>query len=73
MGQTRARRGEILHCLVVVVTEQYTQIYIFVAEGVKSNDTTLPLVELPGVDDSYPPQKKSFAMLRAMADYGLGR
>eukprot|EP00061_Rhincodon_typus_P004392 g22459.t1 len=28
----------------------------------------LPLVSLPGVDDSYPPQKKSFMMLKYMHD-----
>ncbi|XP_014273128.1 chondroitin sulfate synthase 1 isoform X2 [Halyomorpha halys] len=30
------------------------------------NDPLLPLVRLPGVDDSYPPQKKSFMMLQYM-------
>ena len=43
-------------------TKEHLQIYIFTAEGVKSNDTTLPLVELPAVDDSYPPQKKSILL-----------
>ncbi|XP_067873771.1 chondroitin sulfate synthase 1 [Heterodontus francisci] len=31
----------------------------------------LPLVALPGVDDSYPPQKKSFLMLKYMAERHL--
>ena len=30
------------------------------------NNPYLPLVRLPGVDDSYPPQKKSFLMLQYM-------
>lgn len=29
----------------------------------------VPLVALPGVDDSYPPQKKSFRMLKYMYDH----
>ena len=28
----------------------------------------LPLINLPSVDDSYPPQKKSFLMLKYMSD-----
>lgn len=31
----------------------------------------IPLVRLPGVDDSYPPQKKSFMMLKYMHDHFL--
>ncbi|XP_067010256.1 chondroitin sulfate synthase 1 [Anabrus simplex] len=38
---------------------------------VPANRTDLPLVPLKGVDDSYPPQKKSFLMLRYMwENYG---
>ncbi|XP_002730458.2 chondroitin sulfate synthase 3-like [Saccoglossus kowalevskii] len=33
-----------------------------------SSDRTLPLVSLPGVDDTYPPQKKAFLMLKYMHD-----
>jgi chondroitin sulfate synthase len=33
----------------------------------------LPLVSLPGVDDSYPPQKKSFMMLKFMHDNYLNK
>nr|XP_033784856.1 LOW QUALITY PROTEIN: chondroitin sulfate synthase 3 [Geotrypetes seraphini] len=33
----------------------------------------LPVVSLPGVDDSYPPQKKSFLMLKYMHDLYLER
>lgn len=32
------------------------------------NSEGLPLVSLPGVDDSYPPQRKSFMMLKYMHD-----
>uniref|UniRef100_A0A8C8RYA5 Hexosyltransferase n=1 Tax=Pelusios castaneus TaxID=367368 RepID=A0A8C8RYA5_9SAUR len=33
----------------------------------------LPVVALPGVDDAYPPQKKSFMMLKYMHDHYLDR
>lgn len=33
-----------------------------------SYDESIPLVALPGVDDTYPPQKKSFMMLQYMYD-----
>uniref|UniRef100_A0A7M4EUE7 Hexosyltransferase n=1 Tax=Crocodylus porosus TaxID=8502 RepID=A0A7M4EUE7_CROPO len=33
----------------------------------------LPVVALPGVDDSYPPQKKSFMMLKYMHDRYLDK
>ncbi|XP_007905570.1 chondroitin sulfate synthase 1 [Callorhinchus milii] len=33
----------------------------------------IPLIALPGVDDSYPPQKKSFMMLKYMHDHYLDR
>ncbi|XP_069811936.1 chondroitin sulfate synthase 3-like, partial [Dendropsophus ebraccatus] len=31
----------------------------------------LPVISLPGVDDSYPPQKKSFMMIKHMHDHHL--
>lgn len=34
-----------------------------------SYSTSIPLVPLPGIDDSYPPQRKSFAMLKYMHDH----
>lgn len=34
-----------------------------------SYDESMPLVALPGVDDTYPPQKKSFMMLQYMFDH----
>lgn len=42
------------------------KILFFSSEGSRSRD--LPLVALPGVDDAYPPQKKSFMMLKHMHD-----
>lgn len=46
------------------------QVQFFTSEG---SDTSLPLpvVPLPKVDDSYPPQKKSFMMLKYMHDHYL--
>lgn len=41
-------------------------ITFFSAEG--KSQTTLPVVSLPGVDDTYPPQKKVFRMLKYMHD-----
>ena len=42
-----------------------------VAPRVDDPNDKVPLVALPGVDDSYPPQKKSFLMLKYMHDrYG---
>lgn len=34
---------------------------------------TLPLVSLIGIDDSYPPQKKSFAMLKYIHDHYIDK
>ncbi len=44
------------------------RVLFFVAENTQSIHADMPLVRLKGVDDTYPPQKKSFAMLRWMAD-----
>lgn len=44
------------------------KVLFFVAEDTYSIHPDLPLVRLKGVDDAYPPQKKSFAMLRWMYD-----
>ena len=40
----------------------------FFSRSGSSSQYSLPLVSLPGVDDSYPPQKKSFMMLKFMHD-----
>lgn len=44
---------------------------IFSSEN--STSEYLPLVALRGIDDSYPPQKKSFAMLKYMHDHFIDR
>lgn len=45
------------------------KLWFFVAESTKSaHEDELPLIRLKGVDDVYPPQKKSFAMIRWMYD-----
>lgn len=48
------------------------KVEFFSSEG---SDTSLPIpiVPLPGVDDSYPPQKKSFMMLKYMHDHYLDK
>ncbi|KAH7695275.1 chondroitin disaccharide polymerase, partial [Aphelenchoides avenae] len=47
------------------------KVLFFVAENTVSVHEDMPLVRLRGVDDTYPPQKKSFAMLRWMYDNHL--
>lgn len=49
------------------------RVFFFVAEHTETAHPELPLIRLPGVDDSYPPQKKSFMMFRWMADHGLNQ
>lgn len=44
------------------------KVLFFVAEDTYSIYPEMPLIRLKGVDDSYPPQKKSFAMIRWMYD-----
>ncbi|KAJ1355751.1 hypothetical protein KIN20_013285 [Parelaphostrongylus tenuis] len=44
------------------------KVLFFVAENTVSTHPDLPLVRLKGVDDIYPPQKKSFAMVKWMAE-----
>lgn len=48
------------------------KVEFFSSEG---SDTSIPIpiVPLPGVDDSYPPQKKSFMMLKYMHDHYLDK
>ena len=47
------------------------KIAFFSSEG--SRSSSVPLVALSGVDDSYPPQKKSFTMLKYMHDHFIDR
>lgn len=44
------------------------KVLFFVAEHTESIHADLPLIRLKGVDDTYPPQKKSFAMVKWMAE-----
>jgi len=45
----------------------------FFSRSGSSSQFDIPLVSLPGVDDSYPPQKKSFMMLKFMHDNYLDK
>jgi chondroitin sulfate synthase len=45
----------------------------FFSRSGSSSAYDIPLVSLPGVDDSYPPQKKSFMMLKFMHDNYLDK
>nr|CDQ05631.1 BMA-SQV-5, isoform a [Brugia malayi] len=47
------------------------KLLFFVAEGTITIHTDMPIIRLKGVTDVYPPQKKSFAMLKWMADNHL--
>lgn len=38
-----------------------------------SHSTVLPVIALPGVDDRYPPQKKSFMMLYYMYEHFIDK
>lgn len=44
------------------------KVLFFVSESTVTEHKDLPVIRLKGVDDTYPPQKKSFAMLRWMYD-----
>ncbi|XP_055980330.1 chondroitin sulfate synthase 1 [Sorex fumeus] len=46
------------------------RVEFFSSEG-SDTSVPVPVVPLPGVDDAYPPQKKSFMMLRYMHDHYL--
>ena len=48
------------------------KVMFFSSEGSVSN-YGVPVVALPGVDDSYPPQKKSFMMLKYMHDHFIDK
>ncbi|VDN02638.1 unnamed protein product [Thelazia callipaeda] len=47
------------------------ELLFFVADGTVSVHSDMPLIPLKGVSDVYPPQKKSFVMLKWMADNHL--
>lgn len=46
---------------------------VFFSSAASRSRHDLPLVRLPGVDDSYPPQKKSFLMLKYIHDHYLDK
>uniref|UniRef100_A0A8C5RA84 Hexosyltransferase n=1 Tax=Laticauda laticaudata TaxID=8630 RepID=A0A8C5RA84_LATLA len=48
------------------------KVEFFSSEG-SDMSLPIPIVSLPGVDDSYPPQKKSFMMLKYMHDHYLDK
>ncbi|KAM3722034.1 Chondroitin sulfate synthase sqv-5 [Dirofilaria immitis] len=47
------------------------KLLFFVAEGTATIHSDMPVIRLKGVTDEYPPQKKSFVMLKWMADHHL--
>ncbi|GAV07635.1 hypothetical protein RvY_17450 [Ramazzottius varieornatus] len=64
------RAASVYHTWGQKLPPETAQIAFFSSAGsVCHTDPNLPLVALPGVDDSYPPQKKSFLMLKYMNDH----
>ncbi|CAF0887659.1 unnamed protein product [Rotaria sordida] len=49
------------------------QVIFFSSEGSTTNDTSINLVSLPSVTDTYPPQKKSFLMMKYIYDHYLNK
>jgi hypothetical protein len=49
------------------------QVIFFSSEGSTTNDTRINLVSLPSVTDTYPPQKKSFLMMKYIYDHYLNK
>lgn len=47
------------------------QVIFFSSEGSVTNDSRINLVSLPSVTDAYPPQKKSFLMMKYIYDHYL--
>lgn len=50
---------------------QAPKVIFFSSEGAKARN--LPVVSLPGTDDTYPPQKKVYRMLKYMYDHYIDR
>ncbi|CAF4059198.1 unnamed protein product, partial [Adineta steineri] len=48
-------------------------VIFFSSEGSETNDSNINLVSLPSVTDTYPPQKKSFLMMKYIYDHYLNR
>ncbi|CAF1135648.1 unnamed protein product [Adineta ricciae] len=49
------------------------QVIFFSSEGSTTNDSRINLVSLPSVTDTYPPQKKSFLMMKYIYDHYLNK
>jgi chondroitin sulfate synthase len=49
------------------------EVIFFSSEGSTTNDSTINLVSLPSVTDTYPPQKKSFLMMKYIYDHYLNK
>ena len=49
------------------------QVIFFSSEGSTTNDSRINLVSLPAVTDTYPPQKKSFLMMKYIHDHYLNK
>ncbi|CAM4783732.1 unnamed protein product [Rotaria magnacalcarata] len=49
------------------------QVIFFSSEGSTTNDSNINLVSLPSVTDTYPPQKKSFLMMKYIYDHYLNK
>jgi chondroitin sulfate synthase len=49
------------------------QVIFFSSEGSTTNDSHINLVSLPAVTDTYPPQKKSFLMMKYIYDHYLNK
>ncbi|CAF1427282.1 unnamed protein product [Adineta steineri] len=48
-------------------------VIFFSSEGSETNDSNINLVSLPSVTDKYPPQKKSFLMMKYIYDHYLNK
>ncbi|CAF1379687.1 unnamed protein product [Adineta ricciae] len=49
------------------------EVLFFSSEGSTTNDPSINLVSLPAVTDTYPPQKKSFLMMKYIYDHYLNK
>ncbi|UJR16156.1 hypothetical protein I4U23_003067 [Adineta vaga] len=49
------------------------EVIFFSSEGSVTNDSSINLVSLPSVTDTYPPQKKSFLMMKYIYDHYLNK
>ncbi len=49
------------------------EVIFFSSEGSTTNESNINLVSLPSVTDTYPPQKKSFLMMKYIYDHYLNK